>query len=268
MAAISFPCDCRAASRLQRAIALALLMTAIYALSVCFACGQQIDISDFNNQPTLDLFTTNATAFAIVEDKRFDNFTFSGSIPASDVQVFGLTSGNPFADPGLFFSSPNPPPNDYILGPNISTGAFTLGYDVTVTDPTMRIKDNLVEIGAPAPPQGANPGPGNFAQITEDVFNPIDLANPIASKFAFSNEFGDQIIDTADFTPLTSIHVETNGLVVNTGSQPPAFIQTFSQTFSQLQVVPEPSALAAWVIMGAVLLTLPLARRGVVRRGG
>ena len=236
-------------------------------LSVVFAIGgasharaQQVALPS-----TLDQLLQPG-AFAIVEDKRFDNFMFSGinsqgMISPATIQVTPLTSGNPFPDPGLFFSSTLSPPSNYILDPALGTQQFNLSYDVTVLDPTMLIKDNLLELGAPAPPPlgGGLPGPGNFAQLTEDVTDLLD--DPLASKLTFSNDLMAQIIDTADFTPQTTIHVDTNGLVVNTGSQPPAFIQTFSQTFSQLQV-PEPAGIATWgIAFGMLLLTWSLGSR-------
>lgn len=202
--------------------------------------------------------------FAVVEDKRFSNFSFDPAsvnttgqpISPMDIQVSPLTSGNPFADPGLRFSASQTAPSNFILDPSPGMGMFSLQYDVTVTDPTMLIKDNLVEIGAPFNPQ---PGPNNLAEIVEEVFDPENPGSPIATKRAFSDNDDFQIIDTADFVPSPVIHVETFGQVENNGAEPFASIETFSQTFSQLQV-PEPTGWLTWILLASIAL-FSLARR-------
>jgi len=149
---------------LWRMLALLVLLCLIWMPCASTARGQQPPPAQEVPLPaTLDQLIPspqNPDPFAIVDDKRFDNFNFMGNntdgqpLNPAEIQVSPLVPPVPFPDPGLFFSKTQGAPSNFILDPTPGMGTFTLEYDVTVTDAKKLIKDNLVEIGAPAPPRG------------------------------------------------------------------------------------------------------------------
>lgn len=187
-----------------------------------------------------------------VGNQEFSNWTLidnngggAGAITLANIEV--TPDANDALNPGIIFTASNAAlraddPDSLILH---------FGFQVTLHDPTMRVKDNTLRLAR------FNLAGSSSALITIDETvcttspNCGNAANP--NQLAFKNVFADgsgnqQLVDIQNFAPQESIWVD-KFIRVN-GSSGFAELLEFHQYFSQESIVatPEPGTLALFAL--------------------
>jgi hypothetical protein len=182
-----------------------------------------------------------------VHDKLFgewEAFFFDDAAPLSDVEVHGI-EGDPL-DPGLEFRALN----DAVSVSDIADLRLLYFFNVTVVDPTLRVKDNSLSITCASIDGEAR------IQIDEGVFPVADDVPALATKSVFVEENDLQLYDAADFPPTDFINVRTS-VHLSSKEGGSAALDSWEQRFSQ-RPVPEPSAA---LVFGAGLAVAGASRR-------
>lgn len=204
----------------------------------------------------------------IAGDKLFSDFrieflSLGGPVTAPDysqIMVEALTDGGLEPGPGLRFDF-----NDQmrVAGvTDVSSGLellefidLTWSFDVTVLDPRLRIKDNLLVLAAALTDPVLDAG----VFVREDVYGPN--GDPVALKtaelsFLEPGPLVSDLIDSANFGPFSTISVTKNLFVGASLTGEVANAISVTQRFSQ--TVPVPAS--------GLLLMLGLAGLAVTRR--
>jgi len=204
-----------------------------------------------------------------VNDKLFDDWQVLfedtsdfHAVNTDNIEVSGLVDGGLDPGPGLQFDILN---NEFFVpGDGIYAYIdFQFGFHVSVLDPAYKIKDNSLSIGS-AGLYNITDDLGIF--ILEDIFDAAgNLLGTEDVEFSQLVDVGGvtDISDSATFDPQSEVWVTKNILVWATDVNETAGLEGFSQRFSQVAAVPEPST---WLLMGLGLVGLMGAGRKMAAR--
>ena len=203
------------------------------ALAVAHAPASQAQIV---LGPTVNLADLTNGQDLIVGDKEFTDFSISGGLQASQVNVTSITENGNF---GIRFSG--------AFTSGASPLDFTLGYQVSVTNsPNLISAANLLF-------NGTVTGPG-LAQVAEQVFT--NNNNLVGQLVVFASATSNQLSATLPITPPQKFLTLSKDVHLDATLPAFATISTIDQTFTQ---IPEPSAL---ILLAAGIPGLALLRRG------
>jgi hypothetical protein len=177
------------------------------------------------------------------------------AVNTDNIEVSGLVDGGLDPGPGLRFDILNDELS--VTGDDwYATIDFQFGFRVSVLDPLLRIKDNsLGDFNAflGYSPDGLN---DNGSYILESIGTAPGLDDLGIKDVEFSvldDATTSDLTDSAAFDPQSEIWVTKNLFVWATDATDQAGIQGFSQRFSQVAAIPEPST---WLLMGLGLAGL------------
>jgi hypothetical protein len=193
-----------------------------------------------------------------VGDKRFDTWTlFENQKPADLANILVTPLDDDPLNPGLRYTG-----NGEWSLPAESGSTFqvnTFGFKVSTTDGALRIKDNSLELLSVIFGTGSTSA---FAEVGEvactDAFNtPTPCDSLVANKSVFADQlFGNQLTDSATFTPVASLFVTLNVKWGTDSDADSVDLAQFQHRFSQLPVsgVPAPASLALLAVSAFGLL--------------
>lgn len=183
----------------------------------------------------------------------FEDLSDLSSVNTANIDVTALNDGGLNPGPGLRFDILN---DEFLVeGDDIYAYLdFMFGFQVTVLDPSLLIKDNSLDL------TGAElVSPTSLASvfIEETIYTDITLNDTLGVKdVELSDVFGvvtDKAFDSAAFNPRASIYVTKNILVEAWDVGESANLLSFEQRFSQVTSVPEPASL--WMLaVGLVMI--------------
>jgi hypothetical protein len=209
-----------------------------YLSLICAAIAFAASFSPVSNAqivlgPTVSLASLTNGQDLIVGDKEFTDFSISGGLQASQVNVTSITENCNF---GIRFSGA------FISG--ASPLDFTLGYQVSVTNsPNLISAANLLFNGTAI-------GAG-LAQVVEQVFT--NNNNLVGQLVVFASATSNQLSASLPITPPQKFLTLSKDVHLEATLPAFATISTIDQTFTQ---IPEPGALilVAAGVTGFVLL--------------
>lgn len=169
-----------------------------------------------------------------VDNTLFSNWSLidASTLPVDPAQIIVTPLNDRPLDPGLRYTTAN----------GLTTSGFdlidlALGFTVSTTDGSARIKDNLLEL------TGFSFGAANaggFISFVENIRNGFGIS--LGDKVVFADNLSGvmNLFDSALFTPQPLLGIQTSIILGGDSNADTVSLTSFEQRFSQ---IPEPSSL-------------------------